>query len=118
MTTNTQFAEIMQSNLFRLDGKEINLQEALQNLCECIDNDPMETNWELGESMDCSLDSLIVGAYWALAECHEGQYSDSYATLCALGTIFSPGMSCAPEDDDNGKTAYDLICDYLLKKGA
>ncbi len=113
MTTNTQFLLIMQSSLFRIDGPEIDLMDSIINLCECINNDPMETDWSIGECTDCTLDSLLIGFYWALTEWHGGQYSDDYAAICAIGSIFSPGMSSGPEEDSGEQVAYEALCEYF-----
>ena len=113
MTTNTQFTKIMQSSLFRLDGKALNLLKEIQTLCDCINTDPLETDWDLGECLDCCLSDFIVGAYWALTECHSGQYSESYAVMCSLGSIFSPGMACGPDEDAGEYIAYEMICAEL-----
>ena len=51
----------------------------------------------IGEFGACGLDDLIVGAYWHFSQWYEGQSSPSYATLCALGSVFSPGMTQGPE---------------------
>tara|TARA_R110000822_G_scaffold113667_7_gene244911 strand:- start:3028 stop:3381 length:354 start_codon:yes stop_codon:yes gene_type:complete len=115
MITNTAFLIIMQSSIFRLDGPEIDILDALQTLCDCINNDPMETDWSIGESLECSLDDLIVGAYWAFTECHAGQCSQSYSVMCTIGSIFSPGCTSLAEDECGEKTAHELICKELLK---
>ena len=61
--------------------------------------------WCLGEGDEFTLDSLIVGAYWHFTEWHGGQHSKGYLALCALGEVFSPGMSM-PETDNS---AYQLL---------
>jgi hypothetical protein len=94
--TETTFNAIMQSELFRRNGQKIDLCEELQTLCRAI-KDEDETNWSLGEFGECTLDSLLIGAYWALSEWHAGQSSPEYAALCAIGGIFSPGMSLKVE---------------------
>jgi len=103
----------MQSSLFRIDGPEIDLMDSIINLCECINNDPMETDWSIGECTDCTLDSLLIGFYWALTEWHGGQYSAEYSAMCAIGSIFSPGMSCGPEEDSCEQVAYEALCEYF-----
>lgn len=102
MTTQLEnaFHHIANSSLFRLDGPEIDLCDALIDLCDAIKGDDDENKWSLGEFGECSLDSLLIGAYWALTEWHGGQASPEYAALCAIGSIFSPGMTCPPESDD------------------
>lgn len=57
-----------------------------------------ETLWSIGDFGNAPLDSLIVGGYWHYYEYHGGQASKGYEALCALGAIFSPGMSDIEED--------------------
>ena len=118
-TTEAAFNYIMQSALFRLNGEKIDLCASLITLADAIKAEE-ETNWSLGESLECSLDSLIVGAYWSLTEWHAGQASDSYAAMCALGAIFSPGMSSAPTGPDDGSEwdAYQAVNEYFEKLNA
>ena len=66
-----------------------------------------ENIWYLGDGRECCLSDLIVGAYWHYTEWHGGQYSDTYRTLCALGSIFSPGMSSVEDEEDN--PAYEAL---------
>jgi hypothetical protein len=82
----------------RLDYPRIT--EALILLSNVIHDYPGdgEDLWYIENSL-CDLPELIIGAYWHYAEWHGGQASQGYAALCALGQIFSPGMSC-PEDDN------------------
>ena len=89
MTTKNAFNLIMQSELFRLNGLKIDLPAALIDLAHAITAEE-ETDWSLGEFLECSLDSLIVGAYWSLTEWHGGQSSPEYAALCALGNNENP----------------------------
>ena len=114
MTTNTAYTKIMQSGLFRLNGEEIDLLDAIQSLCDCISDDTNETDLSLGELSECCLADFIVGAYWALAEWHGGQYSETYSVLCSIGDIFDPGMTSLDQDGPE-KYAYDLICEWLSK---
>lgn len=100
MKTETAFNHIANSSLFRLNGQEIDLCGALIDLCDAIKGDDDESKWSLGEFGECSLDSLLIGAYWALSEWHAGQWSPEYAALCAIGSIFDPGMTRQPESDD------------------
>lgn len=114
-TTESIFNEILSSDLFRLSGHQIDLLQSIIGLCEAI-QDEEETNWELGELGECCLSDFIVCAFWALTECHSGQYSQSYAALSAVGDIFNPGMTYAPGKEDPEHSVYDLICVYLLKE--
>jgi len=111
--TESQFNKIITSNLFRLDGETIDICAELNALIECIENEE-ETNWDLGEGEEATLDSLLIGAYWSLTECHCGQNSAEYETLCIIGRVFNPGMSCLDEDKDGEKLAYDLISKNLI----
>ena len=60
-----------------------------------------ETIWSLGECGNCTLDDLIVGAFWHYTEWHSGQWSVEYAALSALGEVFSPGMTTVEEENDS-----------------
>ena len=97
LTTKQLHSEILASDIFRTDGPTIDLPAKLIELCDAIKAED-DTDWSIGESTDASLDNLIVGAYWALSEWHGGQSSDTYAALCALGSIFSPGMTSLDEE--------------------
>jgi hypothetical protein len=101
MTTENAFNLIMQSELFRLNGPKIDLPAALIDLAHAIKAEE-ETDWSLGEFLECSLDSLIVGTYWSITEWHGGQFSPEYAALCALGSIYTPNMESAPESSEDG----------------
>jgi hypothetical protein len=111
-TTESIFEQITESALFRTDGESIDLTEKLIRLCQLI-NEEDETNWYLGEGGECTLDALIVGAFFAYTEYHGGQSSETYACLCSLGSIFSPGMMGEPEEDTSEKYVYDAVCEYL-----
>ena len=117
-TTETAFNRIMNSELFLIDGEKIDLCEAIIELCDAIQADE-ETNWHLGECGACCLADFLPGAYWALAEWHAGQASDSYAALCAIGSIFSPGRcSNTPEEDDSEWPAYEAVCQWFESRNA
>lgn len=98
------FDKIMQSELFRLNGPAIDLPDALIEMGNALaDTETDESLWSLGEFGECDIGSLIVGAYWALTEWHGGQYSQSYAAMCALGRVFSPGCTSAPTSEDQSE---------------
>ena len=113
-----KFDEIMQSELFRLDGQKIDLPEALIDLARAVLEDDSDNKWSLGEFLECTLDSLIVGAYWSLTEWHAGQWSDEYAALCKLGDIFSPGRSNPPKSSEDGPewAAYVAVNNWFANK--
>jgi len=107
-TTEEAYNLIMESEVFRTNGPKIDLPQALIDLCEAI-NAEEETDWSLGEFNEAPLSDLIPGAYWSLTEWHAGQYSATYAALCALGSIFSPGLSKPPTEDMCGEySAYEF----------
>ena len=117
-SVENQFNVIMKSDLFRLNGPKIDLCKELQALVVEIQQteDPDCGLWSIGEFLDCSLDSLIVGAYWALTDWQGGQGTPEYATLCKIGEIFSPGMSSLDEENTSECDAYQQVCDYFSKK--
>lgn len=102
------YNRIITSDVFRTDGKPIDLPAALTELANAVHACPEDINWELGEHTEAPLDSLIVGAYWALTEWHAGQWSPEYAALCALGEVFQPGCTGAPSPEDSEWSAYVL----------
>ena len=100
---------VVDNALFTINGKlgYDRVSDAIIALANAVheydgDNNDM---WSIGEFGECSLDNLIVGAYWHYTEWHAGQWSKGYAALCALGQVFSPGMT-GPEDDNS---AYMLL---------
>ena len=74
--------------------------DAIILLCDVISNtDTDEFVWYIGESGECVLMDLVVGAYWHYAEYHSGQNSKGYRALSALGGIYSPNMEAGPEPE-------------------
>jgi hypothetical protein len=111
-TTEQAFNHIMSSNLFRLDGHKLEFCDSIITLCDCIKAEE-DTNWSLGECGECTLDSLIVASYWALIECHGGQSSESYKALCVVGSIFKPGSTNRPTEEDSERHAFNMICNHF-----
>ena len=111
-TTSRVFHRIMNSAVFRVDGPEIDVLSALTVLCECIQGED-ETAWDTGEGLECTLGDLIVGAYWALTECHGGQASPEYAALSMLGEIYTPNMAAGPEEYTSERLSYELFRDHF-----
>lgn len=109
--------KVIDRTLFTVNGKlpYDRITEAIILLCDEIEaTETDEFIWsEIGEFGDCCLGDLIVNAYWHYCEWHGGQSSDGYRALCALGGIFSPGMSSL-ESEDN-KAAYEQL-DELAKE--
>ena len=96
----------------RLTDCFILLGNMVNNLAE--DND----DWfYLGESTySGGIDALIVGAYWHFTEWHGGQQSKSYAALCALGQVFSPGMSTIEDEEGGGLDVYTTLNELAEEK--
>lgn len=87
-----RFHKIMKSAVLRTDGPDIDLTQELTLLANSVHAAPEDAvKWDLGECLEATLGDLIVGAYWALTEWHAGQESATYAALCALGVVYSPG---------------------------
>lgn len=108
-------SKITRSAVFRLDGDRIDVAAELQALAEAVHSDTDSIEWDHGSESGASLGDLIVGAYWAMTECHGGQASPEYASLCALGRVFSPGRSATgPCPDSAEYDAYHDICEYLI----
>lgn len=63
----------------------------LERLANAVNDYDGDIDWEIGE--DCSLDSLLVGAYWFCVDYHGGQWSDEYRLQCAIGNFFDPKCS-------------------------
>jgi len=78
------------------------ITEVIISLCEAVKAIPRDEDidWDMGEDLYCTLDGLIVGAYWHYTEWHVGERSLSYKALCALGSIFTPGMTEPEYDND------------------
>jgi hypothetical protein len=58
--------------------------------------------------------------YWALAACHEGQWSEKYARLCKLGRIYRPSpldseSRLEDEDSEAGQLYRDLVARWTAK---
>ena len=91
--------------------------EAITLLANTVREEETEEDvWYIGELGMASLDSLLIGAYWFFCDYHGGQNSEEYATLCAIGEIFSPGMSGGVEEDTSEKCVYKAFED-LFKQG-
>lgn len=79
---------------------------ALANAVHDYDGDSEDWLY-VGEFTESPLLDLIPGLYWSLTEWHGGQTSATYAAMCALGQVFFPGMSSAPNapDEETGEGA-------------
>ena len=104
---------IIDRALFRIDGNLCydRTIQAITDLANCInDYDGDTEDWiYLNEYGSATPDSIIVGAYWFAVNYHGGQSSIEYAMLSALGYVFSPGMSCGPEDGSSEKYVHEML---------
>lgn len=114
-STIDAYNHIINSSVFRMDGTTINVADALVALADAVLHEDADNDaWiYLGESGPCTLPDLIVGAYWALARWHYGQWSDEYRALCALGNVFDPKHTGEPEPEDSAFDAYDAFDSYF-----
>lgn len=84
--------------------------EAIERLAqEILDTETDETVWYIGEFGVCTLDTLLVGAYWFLTDYHAGQASLEYRVFSRLGEIFSPGMTDGPEPETSEVDVYEAL---------
>lgn len=92
--------------------------DKLIELCGLInsyDDGETENIWYIGESGNCTVDSLLAGAYWHYVEWHGGQDSVSYRALCAIGSIFNPGCSDGVENETSEEDVYIMLNDMAEK---
>jgi len=110
------FWKIQGSEVFEKKGQEIHLMWELIALCYSIQQNKItEREWYLGEDYGFTMGDLIVGAYYALEELHGGQYSDTYAALCALGSIYQPSAYGNSYEAGTGEeTVYEAIGYHLF----
>lgn len=93
------------------------LTDAIDLLARIVHDYPSDSDdiWYIGEFSSCTVDSLIVGAFWHYTEWHDGQRSPSYKALCSLGTVFHPGMTDGPEPDSPEYDCYKAL-DIMARK--
>ena len=108
MNTKEIYQEIIKSDLCYLAGPRIDLEQMTLDLCAAIKAEK-ETDWYIGEGETFSLSDYIIGAFWAFSQWHAGQNSQSYAALCALGSIFNPAFCDGPEPDSSEEIAFEAI---------
>ncbi len=111
------YDNIMQSEVFRLNGPAIDLPAALIQLGNAVHSaDSEEIDWLLGDGNEADLASLVIGSYWSLSEWHAGQSSAIYVALCSIGRLFSPGMTSGPEEGSGEFCAFEL-CNAWFERG-
>jgi hypothetical protein len=111
----------IESNLFHRNPEPrlsyYRLTHAIDLLSRIVHDYPGESDciWSIGEAGSCTVDSLIVGAYWHFTEWHAGQNSDGYRALSNLGSVFSPGRTSGPEPDTTEDDVYRAL-DAIARK--
>lgn len=108
----TRKFDLINKSLFRSDS-ELDYDdtiEAITELANMIDDYDGETEkiWYIGDGSECDMVSLLVGAYWYASDWHGGQYSDEYAMLSAIGSVYRPGMACL-EDEGAERDVYNAL---------
>ena len=98
---------IMQTNFTLNYHRVIDAMALLGSAINSYDGE--DEDWIYLGEFGTSLDSIIVGGYWHLTNWHGGQASDSYAALCSLGQVFSPGMSGGPDEDSQENDVYEML---------
>lgn len=117
MCNITRLYNVIDNSLFMVTGNldYDRITDALIKLADTLaTTETDESVWYIGECRTCCLDDLIIGAYWHYTEWHAGQYSKSYRALCALGQIFSPGMSY-PEDENEAYLVLNAMAENQSK---
>lgn len=107
----TLFDEI-QKSIFYIEAplNYTQIQEKLIELCEVLnETDIDESIWYIGEYTECTLDTLLVGAFWHFTEWHEGQDSLSYAVLSSLGSIYTPNYAALDKDNPSELGVYQCL---------
>ena len=111
MRNISRLFNIIERSLFYTDssldyGRTIGALERLSSLVE----EASDVDWYIGECGCCTLDSLLVGAYWFCTDYHGGQGSDEYRLHCNIGSYFDPGMSSL-ERDSSEFDVYQALVD-------
>jgi hypothetical protein len=110
--------DVVDRALFRRDST-LSYQrtlEAIRRLTqEVLHTETDESVWWIGESGECTLDTLIAGSFWFLSDYHAGQFSLEYSVLCQLGDVFKPGMTSGPEPGSSEVAVYEMLERKQLK---
>lgn len=107
-----RYFNVVKRALFRSTSK-LSYQrtlQAIERLAEVVHNTETDEDvWYMGESSEATLDAVIVGAYWFLADYYGGQNSLEYRVYCRLGEIFRPGCASSPEPESSEKDVYEML---------
>lgn len=117
-TLSAVYNNILQSELFRIDGKPINLAAHVLAIVQGIKDQPADDDaWMyIGEFSECSLSDFIVGAYWASQGWTDGSWQGEANNIYnALSEVFKPGMSNLDCDNSGESIAYEVVDRYLEK---
>lgn len=52
---------------------------------------------------------IICGVYWWCADCHNGQFSEEYAMLSLLSTLYKPGALESGPTTDRAREVYESL---------
>ena len=87
----------------------------LVDLIKEVDDEDTDLLWSVGEYDACNISDFIVGAYWHYADWHEGQTSETYLALCALGSVYSPGLTTIESEEGAARECYELMGELASK---
>lgn len=96
--------------LFRMDSTDTytDVVEDIGSLAISVKSDE-DSDWFLGESGACTLDQLLVGAFWFFTDYHGGMFSPEYRSLSRLSEIYNPGMTHGPEPESPEVSVYEAL---------
>ena len=112
LATITRLHNLLERNITQINPPldYSRVVRALEVAANALNNYQGENeDWLYIGEFTCPIDAFIVGGYWHLTEWHNGQWSDSYRALCALGNIYSPGYENGPEDESSAKDIYEML---------
>ena len=74
------------------------LTESILALADTVLTNEYPFYWHTrGDNSALTVMDIVVGAYWHYAECCKGEHHNTYAALCILGQIYSPGNETGPD---------------------
>lgn len=87
--------------------------KAIETLAKLVHDYEYDTEciWYIGESRSCTLDSLLIGAYWFCVHYSGGMWSDEYRIQCVLSRVYTPGMTDGPEPETSEEDVYKALED-------
>ena len=112
--TITMLHGVIENSVCTINGKlsYSRITDAIIKLANVIrETETDEFVWYIGEYSHATLMDIVVGAYWHYSQYHNGQDSKEYVALSTLGTIYSPGMECEPEEESSEYDFYKMLND-------